>query len=314
MNPPTACRVCLGPLALMASGSDVAPRPESFAPTCHRPGAHGDLYRCRACGTVEQPSLPRGEALHDLYRHMRDQEYLEEERGRRRTARRLLDLLGPPAPEGRLLEVGCGHGLLLDEARDRGWSGVGLDLSIAAARHARERLGLEVIERPLEDSGLDPDGFDAIVIADVLEHLDDPVSGLDRCVELLAPGGALVIATPDPASLTARVAGSRWWGYIPAHFCLIPRATLRELVTARGLTIVAERPYVRSFTPAYWLNGLADRSAVVAAVGGLARRLPRRALLSMSLGDERVLVARSPAVGAAQAREGRRASAPSVSS
>src|SRR5436305_253619 len=180
MNPPTACRVCLGPLALMASGSDVAPRPESFAPTCHRPGAHGDLYRCRACGTVEQPSVPRG--------------------------------------------------------------------------------------------------------------------------------AALVIATPDPASLPARVAGSRWWGYIPAHFCLIPRATLRELVTARGLTIVAERPYVRSFTPAYWLNGLADRSAVVAAVGGLARRLPRRALLSMSLGDERVLVARSPAVAAARARGARRRS------
>ena len=55
-------------------------------------------------------------------------------------------------------------------------------------------------------------------------------------------------------------------------------------------------------------------TALGLVVGGLARRLPRRALLSMSLGDERVLVARSPAVGAAQAREGRRASAPSVSS
>src|SRR5437763_13947520 len=180
MNPPTACRVCLGPLALMASGSDVAPRPESFAPTCHRPGAHGDLYRCEACGTVQQPSLPRGEALHDLYRRMRDDDYLVEEEGRRRTARRLLDMLDPAPSSGRLLEVGCGHGLLLDEARRRGWSVTGLDLSMEAAHHARERLGLDVIEQPLEEASLGDERFDAVVIADVLEHLDDPARGLAR--------------------------------------------------------------------------------------------------------------------------------------
>ena len=39
-----------------------------MAPTCHEPGAHGDLYACRACGTILQPALPSGPALLDLYR------------------------------------------------------------------------------------------------------------------------------------------------------------------------------------------------------------------------------------------------------
>ena len=56
---------------------------------------------------------------------MRDDEYLSEEAGRRATANRLLDLIGAHVPRGRLLDVGCGHGLLLDEARERGYDTVG---------------------------------------------------------------------------------------------------------------------------------------------------------------------------------------------
>ena len=41
-----------------------------------RPGRHGDLLECRECGTIQQPVLPQGDALHDLYRDMRDDEYL----------------------------------------------------------------------------------------------------------------------------------------------------------------------------------------------------------------------------------------------
>src|SRR3954470_15146277 len=108
------CGICSGPLRLLYRGAGNEARSEAFSPTNHRPGAYGDLYACERCGTVQQPSLPRGERLLELYRAMHDAHYLDEEAGRRQTARRLLRLM--PAG-GRLLEVGCGHGLLLDEAR-----------------------------------------------------------------------------------------------------------------------------------------------------------------------------------------------------
>jgi SAM-dependent methyltransferase len=241
---------------------------------------------------VQQPTLPRGDGLHELYREMHDEQYLVEEAGRRRTARRLLDLLGSDGRGRRLLDVGCGHGLLLAEARARGYAVQGLELSREAARHARETLGLPVLETALEDKELDEERFDVIVLADVLEHLDDPVGSLDRCIELLNDGGALLVVTPDPSSLTARLAGARWWGYLPAHFCLLPRTVLRELISARGLVLAEDVPLVRSFSAGYWLQGLAERGGRAgAALDALADRLGRRTTLSLSLGDERVLLA-----------------------
>src|SRR3989442_15183925 len=113
MGDSTACRICSGALELFRRGHGPELTEGGFAPSYHRPGAHGDLYRCVECGTVEQPALPGGTQLHDCYRTVSDDAYLAEEAGRRRTAARLLDLLAAPPPGSRLLEVGCGHGLLL---------------------------------------------------------------------------------------------------------------------------------------------------------------------------------------------------------
>ncbi len=292
-----ACRVCGARLELVQRGGGSVYEPSAFSPSCHRVGEHGDLYRCGDCGTVHQPSLPHGAELHDLYRGMSDASYLEEEEGRRRAARRLLDLLAAQVPRGRLLQVGCGYGLLLDEARRRGYEVQGVELSAAAVRHARERLDLPVRELALEEAALEAaraqERYDAILAVDVLEHLEDPVLALDRLCALLAPGGALLIVTPDPSSRVARMAGGRWWCFIPSHACLIPRRALRELLRARGLVVVEDVFSVHTFTLGYWLAGLGERGGWVGgAIGYVAARLPRRLMLTASLRDERVFLAR----------------------
>ena len=275
------------------------PGPGEMVPTNHRPGEHGDLFVCQECGTVQQPELLARANLHDLYREMRDDAYLDEERGRRAAARRLLDLVGRRVSGGRLLDAGCGHGLLLDEARARGFEVVGLEISRHAAAHARG-MGLEVLEVPLEEFVVPPEGrFDAIVLADVIEHLADPQAALDRCVELLRPGGVLCVVTPDPASAVARLAGSRWWGFLPAHTFLLPRRTLRELLSARGLVVSAEAPLVRTFSLGYWMSGMAERLGSLGALAAPLRRLAgSERLLSMSLFDEPVMLAHKATLAA----------------
>jgi SAM-dependent methyltransferase len=289
-----ACRVCDGDLSLLVSGNgngNGTPLAAEFAPSQHELGGHGDLLACVECGTVQQPELPAGTELHELYRDMRDDAYLAEESGRRATAAHLLDLVGAHVSSGRLLDVGCGHGLLLDEARRRGFDVVGLELSRSAAGHAREVLDLDVREVPLEEFGV-WDGFDVVVLADVLEHLDDPVAAVQRCARLLRPDGALCVVTPDPSSLTARVAGRRWWGYLPAHACLLPRATLRELLGEQGLVVSADEALVRSFSARRWARGLAERAGPARApLDSLAHRLPDGASLRLALHDERVIIA-----------------------
>ena len=247
-------------------------------------GEHYDLYRCVECGTVQQPSLPRGEKLHELYRAGSDERYMLEERGRRRSARRLLDLLGAHMPRGRLLQVGCSYGLLLDEARRRGYDVEGVELSIEAARYSRERLDLPVRTMAIEDVELEGERYDAILLVDVLEHLEDPIATLESLLAVLAPGGAMLIVTPDPSSVVARTAGSRWWCYVPAHLCLIPRKALRELLQAHGLTVLEDRLSVHSFTLRYWLAGLGERGGWAGrAIAWVTARIPRELMLTASL-------------------------------
>jgi SAM-dependent methyltransferase len=287
------CHICRGPLELLHPGGDARLTPESIAPTNHDPGRHGDLYACRDCGTVHQPGLPRGEELAKLYRRMSDDAYLSEEAGRRETAGRLLDLIQRHVPAGTLLDVGCGHGLLLDEARRRGFTVTGLELSQSAAAYARDVLELDVREQCVEDLRAPEGGYQVVMLADVIEHLDDPLGALDACTRLLAPGGALCVVTPDPGSRTARLAGARWWAYIPGHTFLFPRATLRELLEARGLVLSEDVPLRRSFELRYWMGGLAERGGgPLGSVAGAVSRTPLGGReLTMSLGDERVMLA-----------------------
>jgi SAM-dependent methyltransferase len=291
------CGICGGQLVLARPGRASVPTAASMAPTCHEPGAHADLYGCRACGTIQQPALPSGAALLDLYRAMEDDAYLEEEAGRRATSRRLLRHVERVAPRrGRLLEVGCGHGLLLDEARRAGWRVRGLEPARSARAHAAS-LGLDVRDALVDD--LDPavEGqYEAIVMVDVVEHLEDPVATLRAAAALLVDGGALCVVTPDPSSPTARLAGGRWWGYLPAHSYLLPRKTLRELLRKQGLETVVDVGLWRTFSLGYWTGGLGERSGPLGATFAKLREtaLGRRPL-TMSLGDERVMVARRAA-------------------
>ena len=285
------CRICSGALELRVSATTPGTlAAAALAPSLHEP-PHGDLSRCRECASIRQSGLPVGAALVDLYREMSDATYADEEAGRRRTAHRLLDMVAVHRPSGRLLDVGCGHGFLLDEARRRGYDGVGLELSRTAAAHARDTLGLDVREEPLAGF-VDRERFDVIILADVIEHVEDPVAMLDACVELLRPDGVLCVVTPDPSAVTARLAGARWWGYVPAHGNLLPRRTLLELISARGLVVSADVGLVRTFSWAYWLLGLARRAGRGGpALRALARRIPPSASLSLSLRDERVVLA-----------------------
>ena len=285
-----SCGICGGETALAFAGTISLALAEDVAPSNHAGGVYGDLYRCADCGTVSQPSLPGGESLHDLYREMTDSEYLSEEAGRRATAGRLLEMIGTYVPAGRLLDVGCGHGLLLDEARRRGYQVKGLELSAANAGYARDVLNLDVEETGLE-SFASQEGFDVVVLADVIEHLDDPVAAIEHCRKLLVPGGVLCVVTPDPSARIARFAGSKWWGFVPAHTFLMPRRTLHELLSGAGLICSENADLVRSFELSYWIQGLADRGGVFGLLRPLARSRFGKRMVSLSLGDEAVILA-----------------------
>jgi 2-polyprenyl-3-methyl-5-hydroxy-6-metoxy-1,4-benzoquinol methylase len=96
---------------------------------------------------------------------------------------------------GRLLDIGCNRGWLLEAARRQGWKAIGVELSPVAAQRARDDFGLEVYGSLDDVKQLD--GFDLIVAWHVLEHTHDPVGFLRDAASLLQSDGVLALQVPS---------------------------------------------------------------------------------------------------------------------
>src|SRR3954454_22183190 len=119
---------------------------------------------------------------------------------------------------GKVLDIGCGRGLLLQKLRERGWEPQGTELSEEAASYARDRLGLPVSTNTLQDGDF-PDGeFDLVILWHVLEHVHAPRAMLQEVSRILKPGGVLLVAVPNFGSWEARWRGPGWFHLdVPRH-------------------------------------------------------------------------------------------------
>jgi 2-polyprenyl-3-methyl-5-hydroxy-6-metoxy-1,4-benzoquinol methylase len=221
----------------------------SSAPYCHicdcsfnpkaeyaRQGAWTYL-RCPNCRLVLLHPVPDEADLRSYYNHSYQVNFEKYHRDiRRRAAPLLRDLREQFPHRGRLLEVGCAYGGFLAEAQRDGWDVTGVELSEAAARHAREQSGLRVFSGSLE-SQINEIGqpFDVVVMLHVIEHIPEPIQLLEMCRILTKPNGLLLLKTPNVASLIARLSGSTWqWLSPPAHLWLYSPATVGRLLCKSG--------------------------------------------------------------------------------
>jgi len=119
--------------------------------------------------------------------------------------RKLLDLLGTETP-ARLLDVGCAGGELAALLATRGWRVHGVEAEHALVQAASAR-GVDTRAVDLDRAPLPwSDGaFDAVVAAEVIEHVIDTDHLLAEIARVLRPGGALVVTTPNLASLENRL-------------------------------------------------------------------------------------------------------------
>jgi SAM-dependent methyltransferase len=95
-----------------------------------------------------------------------------------------------------VLDLGCGDGSFLDIARDHGLRTAGIELSETSANAAADS-GHEVRAGSILDAfPSDFQGFDAVTMWDVLEHLPDPGRALERARDAVRPGGRLILVSP----------------------------------------------------------------------------------------------------------------------
>lgn len=143
----------------------------------------------------------------------------------------------------RALDVGCGEGVLCAELREAGWSEVaGIDVSSSRIARARERhAGIAFYDRPIGETGIERASLDLVTMDNVIEHLPDPVGMLSTLREYVAPGGTLVLITPNMESGNYRLLGRRWTPELAphAHVFLFTPSSIARLVRWCGYAVEA---------------------------------------------------------------------------
>ncbi|UYV37439.1 bifunctional 2-polyprenyl-6-hydroxyphenol methylase/3-demethylubiquinol 3-O-methyltransferase UbiG [Rhodobacteraceae bacterium D3-12] len=173
----------------------------------------------------------------------------------------------------RILDIGCGGGLLSEPMARLGADVVGADAAegnIPVARIHAERSGVEIVYRHTTAEALADAGeqFDVVLNMEVVEHVADPLAYLTACRKLLKPGGLHLCSTIN------RNAKSYAMAIIGAEYVMrwLPKGThewnkfitpdeLFSLMETAGLNPVDRKGYV--FNPLSWQWSISDRDLSV---------------------------------------------------
>jgi 2-polyprenyl-6-hydroxyphenyl methylase/3-demethylubiquinone-9 3-methyltransferase len=175
-----------------------------------------------------------------------------------------------PRKNQRVLDVGCGGGILTDSMARQGAHALGIDLSTKALRvaqlHALEVQTPRVKYREISVEALaaeQPDSFDTVTCMEMLEHVPDPDSVVRACAQLVKPGGWVFFSTINrnaKAFMLAIVGAEYVLGMLPrgtheyakficpSELALSCRSAQLDIQHTRGLEY-------NPITRRYWLSG-----------------------------------------------------------
>ncbi|RBP96957.1 3-demethylubiquinone-9 3-methyltransferase [Rhodobacter sp. 140A] len=193
------------------------------------------------------------------------------------------DLKAPRPFDGlRLLDIGCGGGLLSEPMARLGATVIGADAAggnIPVARLHAEQSGLTIDYRhcAAEDLAAAGERFDVVLAMEIIEHVADPQGFVNTCAELLAPGGLMFCSTMNrnPKSYMMAIIGAERvmrWLPVGTHDWskFVTPDELYTLIRSAGLDPVDRKGMV--FNPLSWRWSLSDRDLSVNYVTASVKR------------------------------------------
>ncbi len=206
-------------------------RPELFAITDYHYGITHELHRCTDCGFIQASNIK--DTL-GFYEDLEDPSYEEGRSERAVQARELLKTIRKYRADGRLLDIGAGTGILVEEALRMGYVASGIEPSRWLQKKANEHnlpVFLGTVPHP---KVLGP--YDIVTFIDVLEHVSEPMGLLRSIHGLLSEHGIVLVVTPDIGSLIAKIMRLKWWHIRVAHVGYYNRKTVERVFEKAGFT------------------------------------------------------------------------------
>ncbi|MDQ6651496.1 MAG: class I SAM-dependent methyltransferase [Acidobacteriota bacterium] len=221
-------------------------------------GVECQIWRCGECGLVFPDPMPVPvEGIKQHY-ELDAEQYFQHHELEGKTLcgsamlRRAEELTGR---KGRMLDIGAGRGELLRAGSEAGWLTVGIEPSASFADQAEQYSGVEIKREPLEECNFPDASFDVVILAAVLEHVDNPDQIIGEIARILRRGGALFLDVPNEQGLYFRVgnlyqrlSGRDWTvnlapTFEPFHLFGFNATALRKLVTKHGFEVSDWRVY-----------------------------------------------------------------------
>ncbi len=208
-----------------------------------RMGHAYDIYKCHDCGLAVTCPFPEQQHLSELYSpstyRAHDKRFIYPvELMIKRFNNSRLNGVREFCSKGRILDIGCARGLILNAAKDDGWETFGLEFSEETALHAKEVLNLDVRIGDIREAGFEQNTFDVITIWHVLEHIKDPFAAIKECSALLKTGGLIALSVPNFDSWQSKMTGPHWFHIdLPYHFYHFSSSNLSLLLKNNSFKI-----------------------------------------------------------------------------
>ncbi|MCB0795613.1 MAG: class I SAM-dependent methyltransferase [Flavobacteriales bacterium] len=230
------------------------------------------LVRCDRCQFVYTSLRPSEEELLKAYASYPVHEELSPVTALRYDE--LLDRFEPYRKHNRLLDVGCGAGLFLERAAQRGWEVQGTEYGELAVNACRER-GIKIDQGPLDPNAYPEGHFDVVCSFEVIEHVVRPIEELRHMRQVLRLGGLMYITTPN-FDCVGRWMGRGKWNVVhyPEHLSYFTARTLRD--AAKRVDLEEKWLETTGFSVGRWRSSLTKDPEKKMAVRGSDETLRRR--------------------------------------
>ena len=164
-----------------------------------------NYFVCKRCGLAYIFPRPNQKELADIYEDLSKKYFTVEFKIKEDFSQGyagILDMLEKYRLTGRLLEIGCSTGSVLMAAKKRGWIPFGTEISRQSASYGISQHQLNIFIGELCDAHFADDYFDAVLLIQTLEHLEDPDRYIKECHRVLRKGGVLFISVPNFRGIT----------------------------------------------------------------------------------------------------------------
>jgi len=152
-------------------------------------------------------------------------------------ARHAISIIKRYVTSGSVLEIGCGAGHFLVEARRRGFEVYGVEPDARLASQIQVRLGIPCEAGVFRKSCFAATEFDVIYHCDVISHFADPLMEFETINERLRPGGLLVFETGNFAEVDRKYYSAIGMFQYPDHLFFFGERSLRELLRRTGFVV-----------------------------------------------------------------------------